>query len=219
MENREPGLGDGIYTAADAARILRIPFKKSKDWFQYYVKHRLFDTVGYRYYYDISDVVAVDFLSLITMAVFFGLKSRPGVTGKQIIKVHQNMAKQFDTPYPFAREDIYTIGNKIFFGSEKFLIRGDTLQPTLPNIFLGFAEKIEFDDKKLANKYYPLGKDRSIVVAPENQMGIPIIDGTNILADTIYDYVLGGDKRDFIAKLFGITVRDVEDVIEFSRAA
>ena len=33
-------MGGGIYTASDAAKILRIPYTKSRYWFKYYAQNK-----------------------------------------------------------------------------------------------------------------------------------------------------------------------------------
>lgn len=219
MGNRKPRLGDGIYTASDAAKILRIPFKKSKDWFQYYVKHRLFDTVGYRYYFDISDIVAVDFLTLITMVRFFNMKKERFST-KYIVKVHKNMVKGLDTPYPFANKNVWKVGSEIYYGDEaNELINAITGQPAIPGIYNNFAKKMEFDNKLIAHKYYPLGKNRRIVIDPNIQFGLPTVKGTRIITDVIYNMVKKGVGQQNICKTYDINLQTIQDVIEFSKAA
>jgi len=218
MKTEIARLGEGIYTAADAARILRIPYSKANYWFQYYVKHRLFDSVGFRHYFPIKNSIAVNFLTLIEMYVFYALKEKKQKT-RDIITAHHNMHKHLDTPYPFAMEHIYVMGKKILFGDEDSMTAANNLLRVIPEITKEHAEKITFSDERIAKKFYPLGKDKSVVINPENQFGHPIIDGTNIMTDTIYDYHLGGDSKEFIADLFDISVQNVEDAIEYSKAA
>ncbi len=82
-----------------------------------------------------------------------------------------------------------------------------------------FISKVQFNNDRIAKKYYPLGKNKCVVVNPENQFGQPIIDGTNILTVTIYNLSKGGDSPEFIAKLYDITVNQVEDAIEYAKVA
>lgn len=61
--------------------------------------------------------------------------------------------------------------------------------------------------------------NKTIVVNPENQFGLPVIEGTNILTDTIYDMILGGEDKEIICKSYSITINNINDVVEFSKAA
>jgi hypothetical protein len=54
-------IGGGIYTAADAARILKVPYPKANYWFKYYAKEKLASSGNFRYHFQVRDVVAVNF--------------------------------------------------------------------------------------------------------------------------------------------------------------
>ncbi|HUS87506.1 MAG TPA: DUF433 domain-containing protein [Bacteroidales bacterium] len=219
MSGEKARIGEGIYTAADISRIFKIPYPKAKYWFKYYVKNRLFDTIGYRYFFPVKDTFAINFLSLIEMYVFYKFKERK-IKTHRIIEAHTNLSKYLCTPYPFASEELYTYGDKIFFGQSDSLKEASDINQTLiPEYISPFVKKIHYDDKRLASKFYPLGKDRSVVINPENQFGQPIIDGTNILTATLYDYYLGNDSIETIAKLFDLRIENVLDAIEFHKAA
>lgn len=220
MNTETAKLGEGIYTAADAARILRIPYWKANYWFQYYVKHKLFETIAFRYHFPIKDTVAVNFLTLIEMYVFYQLKDKK-VKISDIITAHSEMSKALNTPYPFAKEDLYVDPKgKLWFGEYDQPITADKrMQTTLANFAKLFLTKVDFGNKKMATKFYPLSRDKTVVVNPQNQFGQPIIEDTNILTDTIYDLHLGGDSSEMICKLYDITPQNVKDAIEFSKAA
>lgn len=213
-----PKIGQGIYTAADASRILKMPYSRTKYWFSYYAKQR-FAAKNHVYHFQIKDSVAVNFLALIEMYVFFTLKEQ-GIKTRTIVKAHETMAVYLQTPYPFAMEDLFIDNSRLLFGDEHQLITADErLQTVIVQILRPFIRKIEFSNNKLAKKFYPLGKENSVVVNPEHQFGQPIIDGTNILTETIFMLSKGGDSNEFIAKLYNISVKNVEDAIRFSIAA
>ena len=212
-------ISEGIYTAADISRIFKIPYPKVKYWFRYYIRNKLLHTIGYRYYFPIKDTIAVNFLSLIEMYVFYKLKERD-IKTSNIIKMHTQMSKYLNTPYPFALEDFYVSGKTIYFGRINSLIEAsDTHQAFIPGFINQFVEKVTFDDKRLAKKFYPLGKDKSVVLNPENQCGQPTIDGTNILTATLFEYYRGNESIETIAKLFDLSEENVKDAIEFHQVA
>ena len=214
-------IGQGIYTAADAARILKMPYPKANYWFKYYAKQKLSLTAEYIYHFPLRAIIAVNFLTLIEMYVFYILKEN-GVKTSKIVKAHTIMSNFSRTPYPFAKEDIYINSNKksLLFGGDDQLITADEhLQTVLIQGLKLFIDKVQFNDERIANKFYPLGKDKTIVVNPENQFGQPIIEGTNILTESIYNLSVGGDSHEFIANLYDISLKNVEDAIEFAKAA
>jgi uncharacterized protein (DUF433 family) len=71
----------------------------------------------------------------------------------------------------------------------------------------------------LASRYWPMGKDNSVVVDPERKFGHPVINETNIYPETIYGMVQAGDPPGFIANLYSLTVKEVEDAIAYCSAA
>ncbi len=219
MKHTNSILGQGVYTAADASKILRIPYPKAKYWFKYYAKNKLHDSIGHQYYFEVKDIVAVNFFTLIEMYVFFSLKEK-GIKTSKIMKAHKSMANHLKTPYPFAQKDIYVNNLKLLFGDETLLLSADEkLQSVIAGILLPFCDKVQFTNQKLAHKYYPLGQNKAVVVTPDNQFGQPIIEGTNILTATIYAFHKGGESIDSISRLYDISPENVRDAIEYHIAA
>lgn len=216
METASAKIGTGIYTSPDVAKILRIPTSKSRYWFNFYAKEKLFNSIGYRYYFDIKDTIAIDFLTLIEMYVFYVLKDEIKMTTNNILKFHNTLSRELKTPYPFAKSDLYASKtNLIFKAQDRFKLADDIQQTFIEQFIMPFYKKIAFNNEQLAHKFYPLGKEKSIVINPEKQFGKPIIENTNIITETIYDYYLGGDSKEFIARLYNISTQNVEDAIDF----
>jgi len=219
MKEEIARVSEGIYTAADISRIFKIPYPQVKYWFRYYIRNKLFHSIGYRYYFPIKDTIAINFLSLIEMYVFYSLKEKK-IKTSSIIKMHTQMSKYLGTPYPFASQEFYVSGKQVYFGEIDSLIEAsDVYQAFIPSFVKQFAERIKFNDKRIARKFYPLGKDKSVVLNPENQCGQPTIDGTNILTSTLWEYYKGKESIDTIAKLFDLSIENVQDAIEFHQAA
>jgi len=78
---------------------------------------------------------------------------------------------------------------------------------------------MDFGTNQLALRYWPLGKERSIVVDPHHQLGQPTIKNTNILAETLYRMYTAGEKVKFIASLYDVSESDVTSSIEFFKKA
>ena len=219
MKSEKARIGEGVYTAADAARIMRIPYPKAKYWFDYYAKGRLIEDTKFQYYFPVRDIIAVNFLTLMEMFVFYKLKER-GVSTRQIREAHSVMAKQLNTPYPFATEGVIAMGKKgLYFKHETDLTQASVgLQLALPQVVIPFSEKIEFSNG-LVSKYYPLGKKKTVVVNPNNQFGQPVIEGTNILVETIDMLHKGKERISSICELYGISKQNVRDAVAFCKAA
>ena len=207
-------IGNGIYTAKDAALIFKIPYSKANYWFNWYLKKGKFN-IDYQYHFAIRDKTAVNFLTLIEMYVFYTFKEN-GVKTKNILEAHNILSKQFQTPYPFAQEDYYISGKNIYVSSKDQIVSADKkLQFVSSEALIPYSKKINFGNDKLAHKFFPLETSKNIVVDPKHQFGQPTISGTNILAATIYDWHLGKEEDNFIAELYNISLESVRDAVKF----
>jgi len=215
-------LGSGIYTPADAAKILRLQKSKVSYWFRSYIKNKIESSTGFRYYHDLdNNQIAVNFYSLIEFYVFHELKNR-GVKTRRIIEAHKSISQALNTPYPFASAKLLTTTSRevLFEENVNSVVKASyDLQYLIFNFIRPFCEKIEFGEDSLPTKFYPLGKDKKIVVDPEHQFGSPIIKGTNILVSTISELYSAGETVPFIAKLYDISAEQVQDAISYSSAA
>ncbi len=211
----KPAFGMGIYTISDASEILRIPKAKIRYWFNRYVGGEFKKLNRDGYFYDSGDVLAVNFLTLIETYVFYHLKEK-GVPTNKIIEAHQILSNFHQTPYPFALKKFLCSGQDLLHEIDGDIISLDNRrQYALADIILHFSENIDFSED-FASKYYPRGRDNSVVINPQNQYGSPIIDGTNIKISTIHSLYDGGEDPKFIASLFEIDERKVLDAIDFA---
>jgi uncharacterized protein (DUF433 family) len=214
-----PQLGGGIYTIPDVSRILGLPQQRARTWLIEYWNSRFSSGRGYSW--GQGKDKAINFLALIEFYVFYQLRFH-GVSAQRAVKAHDLISKTLKNPYPFATSKILTDGKSVLFSPDvNTIINADpTLQYNLKEIIERFCTKIEFGDDFLANRFFPQGTQSVIVVDPEHQFGQPVISGTNIPAETIYNYIRGGDKINFIARLYELTEKQVKDAVDFySKAA
>ncbi len=218
--NNTINLGTGIYTVTDISFLLNIPNEKIRRWLKDYWELS-FNTLNKKHKYSKGtgrDKV-VNFYSLIEFYTFAQLRDM-GISVKRIIEAHNVLSQNFETPYPFAFNTILSDGNTIFIEAfENFLEAKPTLQYSFKEILSDFVSKIEFNHDNLASKFYPAGKESNIVINPNNQFGQPIIDGTNILAETLYDMYKCGDSVEMLGSLYELSLKQVKDAINFFQPA
>jgi hypothetical protein len=68
-----------------------------------------------------------------------------------------------------------------------------------------FAGKIEFNSNKIAEKFWPAGKQSDVVINLHNQFGQPVINGANINAEVIYSMYESGEPIEAIGILYDLT--------------
>lgn len=211
--------GQGVYTQSDISRILNLPYSKVSYWIKHYFKKALQDDNSYQYYFSTDNHLTVNFYALVEIYIFNALREFK-IPTKKILESHNNLSKIYNTPYPFAFKDMILNGRDIFFDKSNQLITADKLQYSFTEFIRPFAKKLKFDSNKMAAMLYPLGMDKSVVVDPKIQFGSPIIKGTRIDTQTIFQLHKGGETEEFIAEIYNLTLSKVQDAIEFhSKAA
>jgi uncharacterized protein (DUF433 family) len=219
----KPLIGRGIYTIPDMAAILDIRYQKVSRWISTFWNDRFGSQYGHQYSWYVDLTKAVNFHTMIELFIFYQLNNA-GVTTREIIKAHQILADQYKTNYPFATKSIVdcirTDGKRILFEQKDGSIYSvDIAKQFKLNFIKDFFKNLEFGSDSIATRLWPLGKDRSILCDPKFQFGQPIIAGKNILVDVIYEMVLAGDSIDFVADIYDLTRKQVEDALEYAKRA
>jgi len=217
MISMKPEIGRGVYTTPDAARILGLPVHKVRRWLKEYWNKRFgAEEEAQPYSWGEGNERAFGFLTLMEFYVFYRLKES-GVRTHKILSAHERLSKRLGTKFPFASVKLLTDGGRILFSPEDGAIVDvePDFQYNLKEIIEPFCEKIEFDQGNLAQRFYPMGKNGGIVIDPHHQFGQPVIQGTNILPQTLWNYYKGGEKPATIATLFDIPLKAVENAVAF----
>lgn len=215
-----PTLGTGIYTIPDISLILNLPPSKVRRWIIDFWDDRLALNSGHTYSYGVGRERVVSFHLLIEFFTFFQLR-KYGVSAKKILDAHRFLSDFLRSPYPFANANILTEGNKVLFSPDLItIINADSgLQLYLTEIIEPFCKKVEFNSSNLAKRFWPNGRQSSIVVDPDHQFGQPVINGTNILAETLKSMYTAGENIKFIAELYEINESQVQDALNFCKIA
>lgn len=212
-------LGTGFFTITDIANILKIDRNKISYLVRNYWNDRLSKKSDYKYLFETDKVLALNFFALIEIKVLHILRQN-GVGYKKALKSHKFLSKKFNTPYPFAHHSFYRSGGDILFEQWKDFIQAEeTQQIAIRGIIEPFSEKIEYNSNNIAKAYFPLGKDKKIVVDPEHQFGEPVLLNTNILASTVYKMYKAGDSVKLISKVYNLDENSVNDAILFFESA
>lgn len=213
-------IGEGIYTVPDIAAILDLPVAKVRRWLTEFWDARFGKSYNATYSWGDGRTRAVNFHTLIEFYVFYQLREQ-GISSQKILKAHEVMAKVLHTPYPFATSKVLTFGKNILFSPDisSLMEADEKFQMVLKKIVEPFCKNIDFDSEFLAERFYPMGKKHRIVVDPHHQFGQPTIKGTNIAAETIYNMHESGETVDFIARIYELDKKSVNDAIKFGKMA
>jgi len=205
-----PKLGEGIFLTKDVADILRLPYANVRYCMKGFWR---------AYTFGEENNKAINFYSLLEFYIFYQLRMF-NISSQKIKKVHTLMAKELQTPYPFAHHKIRTDKKGIWY--EKFgnLIKADgRMQMDLEPLLSSFLEKIKYGKNSIAEQYFPLDKSENIVIDPKHQFGQPTISGTNIKTHTLYSLFAAGETKETISSLYNIPLIKVNDAVLFHKKA
>jgi len=221
----EPKIGEGIYLVKDVSKILHLEYQKVYRWIVGYWSGSLDENINYTF--GENDNRAINFYSLIEFYTFFKLREK-GVSSTEIRRLHSELSKVLKTKYPFAIAQDYFVENRktpktkktfVYYTYLNSLIKFDSKKQFSLGFMEKFLERIEFDENNLARRFYPLSNSKNVVVDPKHQFGQPVITGTNIKTQTLFNLYKGGESLKDISTLYNISIEKVKDAITFQNAA
>lgn len=220
FENK-PKLGLGIYTPAEIAQILRLPYYKVNRWIDKYWDGELGHEFEKRYSWKTGNSKAVSFHTLVEFYVMMQFADA-GVKTRKVLKAHKELSQSFNTNFPFALKEVLdginTDGKRIFFSVNDTTITFDGTKQLNLGFIKVFFKKLDFDANNLASKLWPLGKDKSVLIDPERKFGHPVLEKKNVYPETIYGHFKAGDPIEYISYVYELTEKEVQDAIEFIAA-
>jgi len=210
-------LGTGIYTIPDISKLLGLPQFKVRRYLNQYWDERLGKKLFNETYSWSTDnnTRAVNFYTLIELYTCFHLQEL-GVAIKQILRSRMAIAKELQMPYPFASAKLLSDGKKIWYEFKDCIVNADgSKQTDFVEFIRQFANKIEFNSNKVAEKFWPAGRESEVVVNPHHQFGQPVLNGTNINAEVIFSMYESGEPVEALGILYDLTNKQVNDAISF----
>lgn len=221
FENK-PKLGSGIYTAGDISRILQIKETKVRRWIKVYWDGELGTEYGQQYSWNITGNRAVSFHTMVEFYIML-LFSEVGVAPMAVTRAHQELSKMFNTPFPFARKEvlqnIQVSGKDIYIEINGNIQQLNGTRQLALRLIKQFYRNLDFDKDEIATRFWPMGKETAVVVDPARKFGSPVLADNNIYPETLYQHFLAGDPVNYLAHIYEISEKEVEDAIKFCKAA
>lgn len=211
-----PTIGEGVYSVPDAAEILDFPIDKVRRWIKKYWEDKFTGEDG-SYTWGEGRDRSFNFYTLVELIAIYALREK-NVSFHKIIEARRFLQKELDVEYPFASKKVMSDGEKFYFAINKTVLMDVNLtrQTSIKDLVEPYCKKLDFDAiDTLANQFWPLGKDRSIVVDPKHRFGEPVIAGTNISADVIASIAASGDSIEMIADIYRLKPSQVKDAVAY----
>ncbi len=199
-----PLLGKGVYDIAEVARIVRRHPETIARWAR--STEPLHPVNGDR---------IMSFLDLISLWVISELIRR-GVPQREIRAGGEYVATRVGTGYPFAHQELATVGTGFFGRFGVWVDVGKGGQGSFPAVIRELLNPIEFGSDRHASIWRPAD---GVWLNPKVQAGAPCIEGTRVPTKVIADLDSAGDTIEDIAEDLRLNIGQVRTALEYERAA
>jgi uncharacterized protein (DUF433 family) len=213
MKMWEPDIGEGVYTTSDVVMFNIEPSKVNR-WLNNYWRT---DRSHQPYLLD-NKCKVFGFHVFIELYTIAKLREC-GVSFQRIYDARKILVEEFQADFPFALGNLLCDGHSILLKINKKTLMNlnGHGQYELTDILKNFCKKIDFGKQSnLAERYWPMGKNASVVIDPKIAFGQPCIAGSGIQAETIYNLYKAGEKKNMLLDAYRINEKQYKDSILFA---
>lgn len=225
-ENQTAYLNTGIYTVAEASRLTGVSKERIRRWLRGYhseLRRKNYPPLWESQLPPLENKVALGFLDLIEIK-FVASFLDVGVTWPVIHKVREKAQQLYkDTQHPFCTLRFVTDGRQIFQDLHKetgdtCLVEIATDQQVFADIIRPFLKQLEFRDGTILERWWPLGKDRHIVVDPRKNFGQPTVVTEGIPTQNLArSFKANGSSLEEVARWYEIRPESVKEAVDYEQ--
>jgi uncharacterized protein (DUF433 family) len=221
MDNGPNWVGIGLYTAGEAARLLDLPSFKVRRWLGGYKgAEREYQSLWTPQLPKLDGQLGLGFLDLMQLRIIARIITGTEISLQMLRKALRLAQELIRHDHPFTTAAFRTDGRKLFIE-----IGHETGEPELYDVLgkqYGFHRIIEpsFRDVDLEveiTRWWPLGKQRSVVLDPQRSFGAPIVSRSGIPTATLAMAAESEGSLREVTRWYPTTEREVRDAIAFER--
>lgn len=212
-------LGHGVYTVPRAAKLVRLPEQRVREWFRgrkSSAKQRKPVFLGD--YQPIEDAFALSFLDLIDVYVA-GQMRQHGVSLQTVRRVYGRLSRELNTSHPFCRKELFTDGEDVFIRGkdrqgEEEIYEAITKQKVFPKLILPFLKQIDYDHITVIAARWRIAPE--VVLDPRICFGSPVVCEYSIPTYVLHaSYLANGESADKVANWYNINSEAVLAAVSF----
>jgi uncharacterized protein (DUF433 family) len=219
-------LNTGIYSLSEAAKLTGVSAGRIRRWLKGYdfrkgkrVRHS--DAVWHGQHKPVENRTALGFLDLIEIRFVEAFLGQ-GVSWKTMRLAHALAGEEMRTEHPFCTNRFVTDGRKILLkqgteSGDQALIDIATNQQEFLRLVQPFLKELEFADDNYLSRWWPLGKDRSVVVDPVRNFGQPTVAKSGVPTQVLARSLAANNSIDVVARWFEVQREEVRDAVEFEQ--
>ncbi len=218
-------LGKGVYTIPDVHRITGLSSKNIRRWlkgysYRYNGKIKQSQKLWTPEFGEIDNVMCLSFNDLIELKVVGAFKCA-GISLSSIRQALDYAQKEMDMKHPFSNRQFYTDGKKIFVEAKdehgyRVLEEIRKQQIVFNEIVNPFLKQLEFEDDILV-RWWPLSREKQVVLDPTRNFGQPIVNKEGILTDILASAHIANQSYEIVADWYGTSIESVKDAVEYEQ--
>ena len=218
-------LNAGLYTVPEAARLTRISTGKIRRWLKGYdfksgerVRHS--DAVWQGELAPIDNKLALSFRDLLELR-FVDAFIHAGVSWRTMRRAHAKAQAKLKSTHPFCSNRIFTDGRSILLrqaeeDSDQALINLANDQAEFARIVAPFQKELEFSGADIV--WWPLGKNRGIVIDPRRNFGQPTVTKSGVPTAILARSAKANSSQQIVAQWYEVHPDEVHAAVEFEES-
>lgn len=206
-----------LYSFAEADRIARVTPGTSRRWLK-----------GYHFWYDdkrhemppvtpdLGEQDAVSFVDLMEVAAINELR-KEGFSFKRVRQINAYCRVYLHEPRPLVTQKFKVAGQDIFLDADFSVLLDVGREAGMlawREVLEPFLKDVDYEND-LARRYWPLGRQRMVIVDPDYGFGLPVVEGNGVRTEIIAERHRAGDSTDQISYDFDVTPRQIEDALQW----
>ena len=231
MAARETWNGRGIYELGDAARLIGMRRRSARRWLGGYSytaqdgSKRQAEPLWETGLPKVEGQIGLCFRDLIQLCVVAHLRREIKISLQRLRLAIGHAQEVMDTDYPLARSDFQTDGQRLFLeildGSDEREDRRlyDLLsgQYVFRRAVAPLFKQLDFGIDQHAERWWPLGRKRRIVLDPQLAFGRPVTATAGVPTEAIREAAAHLGSVGAVARWFEVPRSEVEDALRFER--
>ena len=173
---------------------------------------------------ETESAAGVSFLQLIEIVVVAQFRrGKRSVQLDRLRRAHAFARERFGLPYPFASLSLREFGGHVLHEFDEADPDGPALaldiggQWVIPGFVTNTLARIDFSEvDRLAERWFPAGRDVPIVLDPRVGAGRLTVVGSGVTVDTIYGRFQAGESIELLADDYDLNEAAIQEAIRYA---
>jgi uncharacterized protein (DUF433 family) len=221
MADVDPRFDIGLYSLPEAGRLARLPVTTLRNWvggYRYPAHGRIVEAPPVLHPLGDGEP-SLSFVNLAEAVALAGFR-QAGVSMQRVRKGLDYVSRAMETEHPLASQRILTDGVDLFWEYQES--QPDELhlvnvtrqgQKVFPETVMRYLHEMEWAPDLFVTRWWPgsHGANRGLVVVdPRRAFGAPVIAGTGIRTEDVFQRFRGGESITDLTDDYGLTLEQVQ---------